>query len=360
MVRIRQSAPFQDSAQQKQPHLLSLYCGPGGLDEGFYQAGYKTILAADVDAAACKTHQHNHKGRGTTTLTLDLSATTPTQLVEHWRESSKTSPSGIIGGPPCQSFSISNVHKKDEDPRDTLPLHYAAVVAKFKHLFEIDFFVFENVTGLLKPKHSDAYDQFLQACEKAGMETFEQTLDAVDYGVPQYRQRLIVVGINKKKFPNAQFKCPPKADATVKVKDVLLGLPEPIHFRKGLDPEQFKHHQNHWCMVPKSPKFGNGTLKPGCSKSRSFRTLHWEEPSWTVAYGHREVHIHPDCKRRLSVYEAMLLQGFPTDYLLTGTLSQQISQVSDAVPPPVAKAIALAIGDCLGYSLVPRPPTSGK
>ena len=76
---------------------------------------------------------------------------------------------------------------------------------------------------------------------------------------------------------------------------------------------------------------------------RSFRTLSWNEPSWTVAYGHREVHVHPDGKRRLSMLEALLLQGFPARYELRGTLTDQIRQVSDSVPPPLAAALATGL-----------------
>ena len=78
-------------------------------------------------------------------------------------------------------------------------------------------------------------------------------------------------------------------------------------------------------------------------KGRPFRVLEWGKPSWTVAYGHREVHIHPSGKRRLSIYEAMLLQGFRPDYVLGGNLSDQIRLVSDAVPPPLARALAESI-----------------
>ena len=102
-------------------------------------------------------------------------------------------------------------------------------------------------------------------------------------------------------------------------------------------------------MRPRSSRFSNGTLKQGEIRGRPFRVLDWDEPSWTVAYGHREVHIHPNGKRRLSVYEAMLLQGFPPEYVLSGTLSDQIRMVSDAVAPPVAKALAQAIRYKLGY-----------
>lgn len=96
-------------------------------------------------------------------------------------------------------------------------------------------------------------------------------------------------------------------------------------------------------MKPRSEKFFNGFLKEGDVKGRPFRVLEWGKPSWTVAYGHREVHIHPTGKRRLSIYEAMLLQGFPPKYVFKGTLSDQVRLVSDAVPPPLARALAESV-----------------
>jgi DNA (cytosine-5)-methyltransferase 1 len=97
-------------------------------------------------------------------------------------------------------------------------------------------------------------------------------------------------------------------------------------------------------MVPKSKNFTTpGALVQGTARGRSFRTLDWKQPSPTIAYGNREVHVHPSGRRRLSVYEALLLQGFPREYELRGSLSAQITQVSEAVPPPLAEAIAASI-----------------
>jgi DNA (cytosine-5)-methyltransferase 1 len=101
-------------------------------------------------------------------------------------------------------------------------------------------------------------------------------------------------------------------------------------------------------MTPKSRNFHTpGALIPGTSRGRSFRTLDWEQPSPTVAYGNREVHVHPDGRRRLSVYEALLLQGFPTTYELQGSLSDQVTQVSEAVPPPLGPAIGESVKQAL-------------
>ena len=96
-------------------------------------------------------------------------------------------------------------------------------------------------------------------------------------------------------------------------------------------------------MYPRSRKFTDGTLIKKPRQGRSFRVLDWDKPSLAVAYGNREIHVHPEAHRRLSVYEAMLLQGLPESYELLGTLSDQFRQISDAVPPQIAKALGDAI-----------------
>ncbi|HGO4958721.1 TPA: DNA cytosine methyltransferase, partial [Klebsiella pneumoniae] len=92
---------------------------------------------------------------------------------------------------------------------------------------------------------------------------------------------------------------------------------------------------------PKSMRFKNPELLD--NKTRSFRTISWDKPSPTIAYGNREIYVHPEKKRRLSIFESMLLQGFPKEFVLKGTLSQQVTQISNAVPPPMAKQIAASI-----------------
>jgi len=123
-------------------------------------------------------------------------------------------------------------------------------------------------------------------------------------------------------------------------------LPEPQYFERNINPSDLNEHPNHWTMQPRSKKFEN-SLPPNMKHStRSFRRLVWEEPSYTVAYGHNEIHIHPNGQRRLSIYEAMLLQGFPKGYegyQLCGNFSEQVTLVSDAVPPPLAANLARSV-----------------
>jgi DNA (cytosine-5)-methyltransferase 1 len=333
--------------------VISLFCGCGGLDLGFRDAGFEPILAIDKNAVACATYEENHLG--VRVLKQDLSTAPKGYVLERLAElPTMKKPVGVIGGPPCQAFSMSNRNGGSRDMRANLPANYAAVLKELATAFELDFFVFENVLGLRYKKHSELFGTFKKLFASAGFSIFEGELDAQDFGVPQARKRLFVVGFNEKKYPDLEFEFP-IGPAKVKrtVQDAIGSLPKPKYFDHGLSPADIPVHPNHWCMRPRSKKFFNGYLKEGDSKGRPFRVLPWDKPSWTVAYGHREVHIHPSGRRRLSVYEAMLLQGFPSNYTLLGTLSDQIRLVSDAVPPPLAKALAEAVQEVIEHGTQP-------
>ncbi|MCA9730577.1 DNA cytosine methyltransferase [candidate division KSB1 bacterium] len=330
--------------QEKQLTLLSLFCGPGGLDQGFKDANFLTELAFDIDQEAVNTFRANHLA--SRAYVRDITQLSLNELDNLY--GGIFSPDGVIGGPPCQSFSFSNVHQSDDDPRHKLPESYAALLKRLNERHPLSFFLFENVLGLLGKKHKYKYELFKKLFQEAGFTIYEQTLDAKNYGVPQERPRIFIVGINYRKHPNKKW-VPPQPENVVKtVRETIGNLPEPVYFKKGLNPDEFPIHPNHWCLVPKSDKFKSGNLKEGQMIGRSFRTLWWDKPSWTVAYGHREVHVHPNGHRRLSIYEAMLLQTFPENYRLTGTLSAQIRLVSEAVPVILAWRIAQSIRESLG------------
>lgn len=322
--------------------VISLFSGAGGLDTGFAQAGFAPILAVDANEAACETLATNHPG--VRVLSQDLAEVDSTYLLRRVAELPQhLAPKGVIGGPPCQAFSLSNGYKKPDDPRAMLSVKYANLLRGLNEAFNLDFFVFENVVGLGHLRHREDWAQLRRLFGGAGFSIFEGTLDAKDFGVAQERKRIFVVGFNKRKYPFLSFTFPRSQQKPRTVRDAIGSLPAPIHFDPGLRKDHIPHHPNHWCMRPRSPKFFDGSLREGDVKGRPFRVLSWDRPSWTVAYGHREVHIHPTGKRRLSVYEAMRLQGFPSQYELCGGLSDQLRLVSDAVPPPLARALAKSV-----------------
>lgn len=325
--------------------LLSLFCGAGGLDLGFEAAGYQVGLAFDIRSDSIASYNHNRHGP-TRAFLGDVSRLTLTTLDEQYGDIFE--PVGLIGGPPCQSFSRANTVFNDADPRHTLPLSYAELLKSLNRRKPVKFFVMENVTGLMSDRHAHRFKRIEAALGDAGFSLSRAVLLATDYATPQIRERLFIVGLNRDLYGEATWHPPAKvlrADGRQPdVRGAIGDLPAPTFFDRSLKSSDIAYHPNHWCMRPKSPKFTTpGALRPGDGRNRSFKTLAWDSPSPTVAYGHREVHIHPDCRRRLSVYEAMLLQGFPANYELLGSLSSQIIQVSEAVPPLVAGAVAASV-----------------
>lgn len=319
---------------------LSLFSGCGGLDLGFEQAGFSTGLSYDIREWSIASWNGNRPDRSVgrvfniTDLTLD-------KLDEHY--GSTFLPTSVVGGPPCQSFTNANSNKRDDDPRTALVARYFDIALDLHRRSPLDFVVMENVRELASARYKHILFDQIQRLDAAGFRSRIEVLDAQYFGVPQARKRLFLIALNKNEFGNLKWQPPIPSVEVLTVADAIKDLPDPTYFSRGLSADQITHHPNHWCMVPKSSKFGSDALKPGKSFGRSFKMLDWNRPSFTVSYGNREVHVHPSGKRRLSVYEAMLLQGFPRDFVLSGTLSSQITQVSEAVPPPLAYAIADSI-----------------
>lgn len=324
----------------KLPKVISLFSGAGGLDLGFSQADYEIVFALDKSEDAIRTHRKNFKS--TESMTADLSKANPQDIVKQISTSIDIGEDvGIIGGPPCQGFSRANVASNPNDPRNNLPFVYLDIIEELQKQHAVKFVIFENVQGILDAKHAQTYNAIIDRFHRLNLYESVEKYCAQNFGVPQNRTRVIIAAFDSpesaKHFKPAQI----KIEEPLTVRNAIYGLPEPVFWERGLTPDKIPFHPNHWTMVPRSKKF----LEPDKEKpsGRCFRRLEWDAPSPTVAYGHREIHVHPEGKRRLSIYEAMILQGFPSDFILEGTLSSQVEQVSNAVPPPLGKALALAI-----------------
>jgi DNA (cytosine-5)-methyltransferase 1 len=325
------------------PKLVSLFSGAGGLDLGFRESGFPLIFAVDRSQAAIQTHRRNFKG--TTSLAADLEELGPDGVLEHLAGLLGPGESvGVIGGPPCQGFSRANTGSAASDPRNGLPLLYLHIVEALQRKYKVEFVLFENVLGIRDAKHSVVFQRILSKFKEIGLSASVEEYSALDYGVAQTRNRVIISAFRNSEV--AGFFRPARVEAkNLTVRSVIGSLPDPAYFSRDLSMSKIPHHENHWTMRPLSTRFS----EPGGASrgGRSFRRLDWDKPSPTVAYGHREVHVHPDGRRRLSIYEAMLLQGFPHGFVLEGTLSAQVEQVSNAVPPPLARALADAIKEAL-------------
>lgn len=338
-------------------YIISLFSGAGGLDLGFESEGFKPVVAYDIEVSAVETYNHNRKYK--VAQIADLSRITGEDIIS--RISSlqlDQPPCGVVGGPPCQYFSNGNKSPRDQDdPRRTLPSKYADILKILNKKYNLDFFIFENVPGITYKNHQHDFFKIKSMFEEAGFRVVFAILDAYDYGVPQFRRRVFLVGLNNQTYPDANYHFPPGHPSGLTVRDTIGGLPEPQLWTKDISPDEFPAHPNHWTMNPISSKFKQPLPTNMRRSTRSFRRLEWDQPSYTVAYGHNEIHIHPEGHRRLSIYEAMLLQGFPygrDGYELLGTLTQQVKLVSDAVPPPLARFLAHSIRDLVEHYVPDR------
>jgi DNA (cytosine-5)-methyltransferase 1 len=320
------------------PRIVSLFSGAGGLDLGFHHVGFPLAFAIDNSSAAVETHRHNFPQA--LAVSGDLVELGPGGVLSNLEAILKPGQAiGVIGGPPCQGFSRANNASFATDPRNQLPMLYLAIVEALQERYDLQFVLFENVLGLRDAKHEIVFRSILSKLRQMRLHTSVNECSALDFGVPQTRNRVIIAGFRDQAAGEAF------APRTVKrtnltVRAAIGGLPAPAFFSRRLSPASIPYHPNHWTMRPVSRRFSNPEELQ--SVGRSFRRLDWDLPSPTVAYGHREIHVHPDGHRRLSIYEAMLLQGFPSSFVLKGTLSSQVEQVSNAVPPPLANALASA------------------
>jgi DNA (cytosine-5)-methyltransferase 1 len=325
--------------------ILSLFSGCGGLDLGMEQAGFGVPLALDRDKSAVASYNGNRQGAPA--RVMDLVGTSADLIEQEWVRVSADGPVGVVGGPPCQAFSVGNYRQDLADPRRHLPIRYASLLKEFVGRFDIRFFVFENVIGLLGTRHANYFQMLLAMLREAGFPQIDTiVLDALDFGVAQSRRRVFLIGRRGGGTKSALDLDRLSRPERKTVRDAIGHLPEPKYFERGSGPP-VDVHPNHWSMRPRSPRLTTSQSVAGETRGRSFRRLRWDAPSWTVSYGHREVHVHPDGHRRLSVLESLLLQGFPESYVLTGTMSDQFRLVSDAVPPPLGRAVGLGVASWL-------------
>jgi DNA (cytosine-5)-methyltransferase 1 len=320
------------------PKIVSLFSGAGGMDLGFKEAGFTIAVAIDIAAAAIRSHKRNFSR--TKAIVGDLIELQPAGVLAHVQE--KLQPNeriAVIGGPPCQGFSRANSASQADDPRNGLPKLYLEIVRELQRHYTVEFIVLENVLGIRDKKHAKTYAALVAGIKTLGFDVTEKELCAADFGVPQNRRRVILSGLRDGQ--NYTSVRPRKRKGVVTVREAIGDLVEPTYFSHKLQPEDIPFHPNHWTMRPRSLRFTRPN-QPDAT-GRSFKRLKWDVASPTVAYGHREIHIHPNGHRRLSIYEAMILQGFPSTFVLEGNLSEQVEQVSNAVPPPLARSVALAV-----------------
>ncbi len=310
----------------KRRKIISLFSGCGGLDIGFEQHGFEPVVCVDNDPEACKTLRLNRPEWAV--YEGDIR-----QFKPH------TSVDGVIGGPPCQGFSTAG--KGDpNDARNFLWREYFRVVAEAKPRF----IVLENVPGMLRPGTRAYFDELIDAFTQLGFELSFGILNAADFGVPQNRRRLVVIG-------GRGFKIPLPTPTVTKHRTVREAIADLVRAKNAPNHEPNEHAPH---VVKRWSKLEEGEEDPGYRRAR----LYADKPSSTIraggGFGPKGNHlagfhppIHYSIPRQLTVREAARLQGFSDEWMFDGSKTAQGRQVGNAVPPPLASAIAAIIAKTL-------------
>lgn len=333
-------------------NVLDLFCGCGGLSLGFEQAGFHVLLGIDIWEDALKTYKHNHTS--SRTLCADMSSLTGKEVADIINGEKVDV---IIGGPPCQGFSIAGKRIVD-DERNKLYKGFVRMVEYFKPKA----FVMENVPNILSIGNGVVKDTIIRDFESLGYTVAVKVLLASDYGVPQNRRRAIFVGLrggNEFIFPI------PFNTKKVTAEEALSDLPEHTVDDGGAYPfpplSQYQqlmrgksnclynhqtttHNQKTIDIISLVPDGGNYKDLP--VELQSTRKVHiaWTrlcstKPSFTIDTGHNH-HFHYLYNRVPTVRESARLQSFPDIFVFLGNKGSQLRQVGNAVPPFFSKQIA--------------------
>ncbi len=296
--------------------FIDLFAGCGGMSKGFELAGFECVGFVEFWQPAIDTHLNNCEG--------DLIGKDILKIEDKELEKFRGKIDLIIGGPPCQGFSMAG--KRDpKDPRNKLFLEFI----RFLRVIKPKFFVMENVQGIASMRDADGdaiFNQIMKLLEVEGYKVDVKILDSSNYGVPEKRKRAIFIGNNqgkKNEFPDFQEK--------VFLKEVLVDLP--------YDEIEEIQHIYEKVATQKSYKFS--FVKPGETYG-AFRStnkrLKLDGFACTITKGGR--YIHPVYHRLISIREAARIQSFPDNFMFTGSKDNMYALIGNAVPVNMAKAIA--------------------
>ncbi len=307
------------------PGVLDLFAGAGGISLGFSNAGYRVLCAVELVDVAAETHRHNFPD--SKVFCGDIGDFEPLEHLAAERVDV------VIGGPPCQGFSVAG--KRDpNDPRNRLFEQFVRVVRETQP----DYFVMENVPGILTMSNGKVKDAILEAFEEAGYPNVSiAILEAAHYGVAQIRSRAIFIG-NRHGLPNP-FPAPL----------VTAEKFTPIELAIGDLPAWERNPEINHEWTQHSKKFTEriALVKAGESLYETFADAYKRQyrgvPSMTVKENHGGTHIHPDLDRCISAREMARLQSFPDSFFFTGGMKKAMWQIGNAVPPKLAESIALAL-----------------
>lgn len=327
-------------------NVISLFSGCGGLDLGFEKAGFDIPVANEFDSKIWETFKANHPK--THLIERDIRNISKEDISQYLNGEID----GIIGGPPCQSWSEAGSLKGIEDDRGKLFFDYIRILKEFKPKF----FLAENVSGMLANRHSEAVKNILSLFDDAGYDVSLTLVNAKDYGVAQERKRVFYIGFRKDLDINFEF---PKGsteddDKKITLRDVIWDLQE-----TALPAGPKNHHNPN--AINNNEYFVGAYSTIFMSRNR---VKSWDEQGYTVQASGRQCQLHPqapkmvkvgtnDCRfvegkedlyRRMTIREVARVQGFPDDFKFIYTdTNMGYKMIGNAVPVNLAYEIACGI-----------------
>lgn len=325
--------------------LISLFSGAGGLDLGFHNAGFHTVVANEYDKKICPTFRANFPD--VNLIEGDIRNISSDRFPDNI--------AGIIGGPPCQSWSEAGTLKGIEDARGQLFYEYIRILRDKKPLF----FVAENVSGMLAKRHAVAVSGFMELFDEAGYDVNLKMLNANDFDVPEDRDRVFYIGF-RKDLGIHDYTYPQPLRHKPTLREAIWDLQETAI------PAREKNHTNgDACLIPNNEYFV-GAYSP-IFMSRN-RVRSWDEPGFTVQASGRQCQLHPQAPkmekieknlqrfvpgsehlyRRMTVREVARVQSFPDDFVfLYEDINIGYKMIGNAVPVNLAYHVARSIIDVL-------------
>lgn len=357
--------------------IFSFFSGSGFLDLGFELNGFSIELVNEISPAFMTAYKYSRKQMGLAVPKYGYSNIDINEYLDQRANELRSYISdakkdhsliGFIGGPPCPDFSVAGKQRGKNGDNGKLSLSYVQLIIA-QHP---DFFLFENVKGLWKTaKHRQFYEELKTMLFEAGYFMTERLTNAMEFGAPQDRDRILLFGISKTLFPDTSgdpLVAFPWEKYTVyslsKIKAIQwpttnpfvengitqcpANIPQELTVQYWFEKNDVENHPNgHDCFVPRSGIARMLSVDEGDDSKKSYKRLHRWRYSPTAAYGNNEVHLHPYKARRITVAEALALQSLPKEFALPPemSLTDKFKTTGNGVPFVLSSGIAKTISD---------------
>ena len=323
--------------------IIDLFCGSGGFTLGFLKEKFEVQLAIDHDPYCEQVYKKNLP---TTNFVLQNLSQINKKIFLGLK------PDVVVGGPPCQGFStigsrISSIEKKREkkDIRNNLVFSFIEHV----NYLNPKIFLMENVSGILTRDKGEIFHELTKKIKKFGYKYEVFKLDAVNYGVPQFRKRVFIIGTKEEKYkiskPNITHGENFLLEEEIKINSVIKDLAK-IKIDESINHVPLKHKPTNlkrYRLIPEGGRLPEEKLSKELFRKNfgnTFKRLHRNKPSLTMVPGHNAFPIHPWLDRSLTVREAARIQTYPDNFIFVGPRHEQCMQVGNSVPVKMAQCWA--------------------